>query len=161
MQEQWDMTVTYLGRPCGTMHVYRQGLYYEFQCDCDPVTDAVLRAYLVLEDCQECLGVMIPEHGRLALRRKIPASRLSKAKIDSARLEGCTAGWMPWEGKVYDYPVADAMSKQENGQQLVAFPFSSEEPFPYMALCVLCTPVSINGQLYLSMPLPAKEDELD
>lgn len=152
MQNEWTLPMQYGGSPCGTAVLRRDGLYYQVECICDLVTESVVRAYL---ECAKpvCLGVLIPDGGRLCLRRRISASQLPDPPFSAVTVASGESEWAPWSGMVCGCEITDALSRRAGAGQVIAIPYAAGEPFPYMAIFTLCSPAEIGGKTYLTVPL--------
>ena len=65
MENQWKIPMEFQGKPCGQAAFCREGLYLQVTCDCENVTDQVVRAYLEGPEDRLALGVLVPENGML------------------------------------------------------------------------------------------------
>ena len=161
MENQWKIPMEFQGKPCGQAAFCREGLYLQVTCDCENVTDQVVRAYLEGPEDRLALGVLVPENGMLHLCRRIPASHLRDREYTCVRVSGGEEdGWKPWEGLLEGQPVSGALSRMEHGRQMLALPFVPGEPFAAAGQFRDSTPAEINGQLYLIIPAALQEETL-
>ncbi len=151
MEQAWTFGMEYEGKPCGTGRARREGLYMIVDCDSEPVTGEVVRAYLPTAGEPCCLGVLVPEGGRLRLTRRIPTSRFPQPPFETAVISKDGELWAPWSGEVDGVAVEGALSKREGGARVIALPWSPDAPFPWMALALRCTPRRIGEEQYLTL----------
>ena len=154
MQETWNIPMVWEGQECGRAEIQKQGLYYVFTCRCRQVSDAVTRAVLLCSGKSVPLGVLIPEQGKLCLKKRLSQSQIGSGAFETITLSGPEGEWQPWEGMVFDRAVSGAVSKVEGAYRKVAIPFSPEEPYPYLAFFCCCQPVELHGKLHLMVTIP-------
>lgn len=70
----WD--VYFEDKPVGTCRVWREGLYYRFNCRCDRVTEEICRLLLQCGEKTVDLGVLIPVGSGFGLDRKLSARNM-------------------------------------------------------------------------------------
>ena len=129
-----QIPMTYDGRTVGTAEFRRDGLYCLVECRCEPVSDAVLRAYAQGDGRNVALGVLIPEDGALLLRRRIPASHLpAEEEITQVTISGGTGQPasepepVPSEAPVEEPPEPAAESESAGAETTDAAPDAPEE----------------------------------
>lgn len=155
MEKEWSIPMTYNGRACGLATLRREGLYVQVTCDSEPVTDEIVRAYLTGAGGQAALGVLVPESGRLRLRRRMAASQLPGEDFTSVRIAGREDAWTPWEGEIAGQTVPGARVRVENGRRLAALPYSPRAAFVPMGVMRRCKPLTLEGEPYLALDLDA------
>ncbi|MCI8525463.1 MAG: hypothetical protein HFF17_05980 [Oscillospiraceae bacterium] len=153
MEKEWKIPMRYEGRACGQASLRREGLYLLVVCDGEPVTDQIVRAFLTGDQGQAALGVLVPEGGRLRLRKRIAASQMPAGELTEVRVTGSEDGWTPWEGELEGRQIAGARSRMEGGRQRIAVPFSSQEPFAPMGAALRGTPLMLEGKRYLVLDM--------
>ena len=150
MENEQKIPMQFQSRECGTTTLQKEGLYVRVECVCDMVTDRVVRAYLEGKGGTACLGVLVPENGKLRLRRKIPTSHFLPGEYSTVIVsEQPVDGWKPWEGLLDGQPLLGALSRLEHGKRMVAIPFTPGEPFDHAGRFRQSEPLEIQGQLYL------------
>ena len=122
-----DYPVIHDGKEIGRCTLEERGLYWEVTCRCAAVSSEVERLY----SGQLRLGVLAPEHGGLALRR-----RISKASAPELPPPGGlftlapAAAWEPWTGRVLEYEVPQGLCRCEAEGQMLRFPYEDDGPCP-------------------------------
>ena len=115
------------GQAVGTVRVSRQGLYYQFDCQCDLTGEVMFR--LIMESGGNCfdLGILIPENGKFVLHCKrnnkqipIDAPRFvlnTNHKCSQIRSVSVCAQ----EPFGYLSDLENAFLRRENGKKMFAF----------------------------------------
>lgn len=141
--------VYYRGVSCGEASLQQEGLYCNICLKAAMVTREVIRAYF--DDGEKCLGVLIPENGKLCLCRRVPMSQLKGLRLEEITIGTRETEWAPWSGTVFDCDVTDAISKLDGKKRIIAMPFSTEEEFPHIQLFSICTPITVHNRQYLAL----------
>ena len=148
---------------CGKLNVGKRGAVLEFSCDCEIVSDGVLRLYCKSGGEFKTLGVCVPEGGRLRLKKCLSKCALAAIGIDS--IDACrvsedepkiirTQTWRPLDDPSEilsgdDTPkIPGALVSERDGVTLLAVPLGEEE-FPLMPVFRFGTPEEIEGEPYL------------
>lgn len=71
------VTITRAGKPFGSTHIERQGLYLTFACACHLEQAELLRLCARSEAGEVALGVLVPNGDAWELRTRIPAKRFA------------------------------------------------------------------------------------
>ena len=71
-----NWTVTYDGRAVGSCTVCKSGLYYNFACSCNWISDRIYRLYLRIGGTVIDLGVLIPKGEGIALEKRLVIKQL-------------------------------------------------------------------------------------
>lgn len=71
------VTITRAGKPFGSAHIERQGLYLIFSCACHLEQAELLRLCARSEAGEVALGVLVPNGDAWELRTRIPAKRFA------------------------------------------------------------------------------------
>lgn len=69
------------GQAIGKATVRRQGLYYEFDCQCVLSGEGMFCISVFCHTNREDLGVLVPEGGRFVLRTRLPVKRLGEGTL--------------------------------------------------------------------------------
>ncbi len=150
--------ITFEQEDCGVAKISREGLYEVLRCDCDLVGTDLLRCYGIKGDKHICLGVMVPEGGRLGLVKRMSVRQWEPWRdcrlVLSAGPPVLQQPWVPWQGRLYDRDVTVALAQTRGDVTEIALPYSMEEPFGYMELFCMLTPKNIGGKMYLTCLLP-------
>lgn len=143
-----QIPVQYGGRTIGQAAVAREGLYHRVRCDCDAVSEEVLRAYGTVDGQEMLLGVLMPEDGRLTLERRFACSSFPLERLETVTIGGAPGTWQPWHGALGGVS-AEGMTRQVNGRTLLALPYHHGEPVDYLPVLRYCTPSELDGRQWL------------
>ena len=138
------------GREAGELTVAEEPMYVTFQAVCRPAEPGLWRAFAVGEQGELRLGVLAPENGAFAIRRRVsrqtarPVGRIVRGE---ARPCGEEKPGLPWEpmgnpaerfgGALPGRLLADlagGLTKLEGNCRLAALPYDCRRPFPLTEL---------------------------
>lgn len=145
MEQDCKIPMTYEGTECGHAEQRRNGLYWEIEGRCDMVTEEVMRAYGRRGDTAVCLGVLIPEEGKLCFRKRMAASGLPEDGFEEVTVGQPTPLWKPWDG------VDGGLSRMVGGKRWIAVPYDENRPMEDLSMARFCTPEKIDGKMYLTL----------
>ncbi|MFI3312912.1 MAG: hypothetical protein R3Y62_03410 [Eubacteriales bacterium] len=153
-----EIEITFAQTVCGTATVQPDGLYQIIRCDCKMVSGDLLRCYGIVGENIHCFGVLAPEGGRLKLEKRMSNRQWTDWKdchfVASKEPPALESPWLPWQGRLYDRQVTNALAQTRDGVTEIALPYSMEEAFDYMEFFCMLTPKNIGGKMYLTCPLP-------
>ena len=66
----------------GTAKVTREGLYYQFDCQCRLECNEICKIYVRCGENQTLLGTPVPENGAFVLRTRLPKKRFCGDKME-------------------------------------------------------------------------------
>ena len=69
------------GQPMGRVTVRKQGLYLQFDCQCNLSGEVMFDLIACVGQQREKLGLLTPELGKYTLRTKLPAKRLREGAL--------------------------------------------------------------------------------
>ena len=70
--------VFYEGEKVGNLHLQRNGLYYIINAECMVEQQGMFQLVMNLTDRSEEIGLMMPDKGRLILKKRIPVKRVGE-----------------------------------------------------------------------------------
>ena len=65
----------------GKVQLTVQGLYYHIMCRCFIPDDRILHLFVVTDNLEEGIGVLVPENDGVVLNKKIPIKRIGRGAL--------------------------------------------------------------------------------
>lgn len=160
------------GRSAGELTVTESGMYADYRAACRIAGPAFLRAYLVGERSEMLLGVLAPEGGAYAIRRRL--SRRETAGLGKLlRCDARREGELTWERadppeKLLDSPyfshmlqgVPGVLTQRRDDRRQIAVPFDPAKPFPMTPLFCFAKICRIGGERYAVFTFDRQERPL-
>ena len=160
------------GKASGELTVDSAGMYADYRAVCRGTGPTLLRAYLVGERGEALLGVLAPEGGGLAIRRRL--SRQETGGLGKLlRCEARRSGDQAWEKvsapeQLLTTPffanmlrgVSGVLTRREGARRWVAVPYEPSQPFPMAPLFCFAKRRRIGERDYLVYAFDGKETPL-
>lgn len=106
-----------------TLSCRRQGEYISFSAFCPYFRDGIYRLYITNggeRSATMLVGVLAPENGRLAIRKKISIAELSRSGIDLSEEIRAALGVTGFEGSKQDNGLPDDMPRTDDSGSWLA-----------------------------------------
>ena len=116
------------GEPMGRVTVRKQGLYWQFDCQCNLSGEVMFDLIACVGQQREKLGLLTPEPGKYALRTKLPAKRLGEGTMSFL------------------------LQPRHSGMKDRFVPVRPDEPFAYIHRLEVAYLANCNGQVGIVLP---------
>ena len=138
------------GVTVGVVALEKDGLYTVLSACCERFAAGVQRLWGVRGLRSGCLGVLAPEGGSLALRRRLSAHALPEPP-ESFLAGKESDGWLPWRGTLAQEQIEAGWTRPDTSA--LAVPFSEELPLAIYEKATELSPITIGDTLCLRIPV--------
>ena len=146
-----DDPIFYRGKEVGRLTVNPDGLYWQLTAWCDFAAEGVQRLYGAEGLRSEAFGVLSPAGKGMSFHRRL--SQRACPTLPHLWIAGRECeGFRPWQGRVEDQRLTDAMLRQTEDGHLLAIP-TDLEPMPLAEYVPQMRPITLNGREYLTLTL--------